>query len=206
MPFELPKLNYEYTDLEPYIDTMTMEIHHSKHHAAYVTNLNKALEMHPELQTKTIEELLTSLASLPEAIKNAVRNNGGGHYNHSLFWTLLTPKSEYRDTSQIANEINNTYGNLENFKMEFGKAAMSRFGSGWAWLLLDKNKNLTIVSTPNQDSPVAEGLVPLLALDVWEHAYYLMHQNRRADYINSFWNVVNWNQVEANYKKGLESF
>jgi len=206
MPFELPKLNYEYTDLEPYIDTMTMEIHHSKHHAAYVNNLNKALEMHPELQSKTIEELLTSLASLPEAIKNAVRNNGGGHYNHSLFWTLLTPKSEYLETSQIANEINNTYGNLENFKMEFGKAAMSRFGSGWAWLLLDKNKNLTIVSTPNQDSPVAEGLVPLLALDVWEHAYYLMHQNRRADYINSFWNVVNWNQVEANYKKGLESF
>jgi len=206
MPFELPKLNYEYTDLEPYIDTMTMEIHHSKHHAAYVNNLNKALEMHPELQSKTIEELLTSLASLPEAIKNAVRNNGGGHYNHSLFWTLLTPKSEYLETSQIANEINNTYGNLENFKMEFGKAAMSRFGSGWAWLLLDKNKNLTIVSTPNQDSPVAEGLVPLLALDVWEHAYYLMHQNRRADYINSFWNVVNWDQVEANYKKGLESF
>lgn len=205
MPFELPKLKFEYTDLEPHIDTMTMEIHHSKHHAAYVTNLNKALETFPNLQNKSIEELLSNLANLPDAIRTAVRNHGGGHYNHSLFWELLTPKSEYNENSRVAEEINKTYGSLENFKMEFGKTAMNRFGSGWAWLLMDKNKHFSIASTPNQDAPISEGLFPVLALDVWEHAYYLMHQNRRADYINSFWKVVNWVQVEENYKKGLEA-
>ncbi|OGC52216.1 superoxide dismutase [candidate division WWE3 bacterium RBG_16_37_10] len=201
MPFELPKLQYAYDALEPHIDAMTMEIHHSKHHAAYINNLNKALEPYMDLQTKELEELVKELNSLPESIRTAVQNNGGGHYNHTFFWKLLTPNSSKSPEGPLADALNKEFGNFENFKMEFNKAAMGRFGSGWAWLIMDSNKNLSVVSTPNQDNPLMGGFVPVLGLDVWEHAYYLKYQNRRADYVNAFWEVVNWIQVQINYGK-----
>jgi len=201
MPFELPKLQYAYDALEPHIDAMTMEIHHSKHHAAYINNLNKALEPYIDLQTKELEELVKELNSLPESIRTAVQNNGGGHYNHTFFWKLLTPNSSKSPEGPLADALNKEFGNFENFKMEFNKAAMGRFGSGWAWLIMDSNKNLSVVSTPNQDNPLMGGFVPVLGLDVWEHAYYLKYQNRRADYVNAFWEVVNWIQVQINYGK-----
>ena len=201
MPFELPKLQYAYDALEPHIDAMTMEIHHSKHHAAYINNLNKALEPYMDLQTKELEELVKELTSLPESIRTAVQNNGGGHYNHTFFWKLLTPNSSKSPEGPLADTLKKEFGNFENFKMEFNKAAMSRFGSGWAWLIMDSNKNLSVVSTPNQDNPLMGGFVPVLGLDVWEHAYYLKYQNRRAEYVNAFWEVVNWVQVQINYGK-----
>ena len=201
MPFELPKLQYAYDALEPHIDAMTMEIHHSKHHAAYINNLNKALEPYIDLQTKELEELVKELNSLPESIRTAVQNNGGGHYNHTFFWKLLTPNSSKSPEGPLADTLKKEFGNFENFKMEFNKAAMGRFGSGWAWLIMDSNKNLSVVSTPNQDNPVMGGFVPVLGLDVWEHAYYLKYQNRRAEYVNAFWEVVNWVQVQINYGK-----
>ena len=201
MPFELPKLQYAYDALEPHIDAMTMEIHHSKHHAAYINNLNKALEPYIDLQTKELEELVKELNSLPESIRTAVQNNGGGHYNHTFFWKLLTPNSSKSPEGPLADALNKEFGNFENFKMEFNKAAMGRFGSGWAWLIMDSNKNLSVVSTPNQDNPLMGGFVPVLGLDVWEHAYYLKYQNRRAEYVNAFWEVVNWVQVQINYGK-----
>ena len=201
MPFELPKLQYAYDALEPHIDAMTMEIHHSKHHAAYINNLNKALEPYIDLQTKELEELVKELNSLPESIRTAVQNNGGGHYNHTFFWKLLTPNSSKSPEGPLADALKKEFGNFENFKMEFNKAAMGRFGSGWAWLIMDSNKNLSVVSTPNQDNPLMGGFVPVLGLDVWEHAYYLKYQNRRADYVNAFWEVVNWVQVQINYGK-----
>lgn len=205
MPFELPKLAFSYDALEPYIDAQTMEIHHSKHHAAYIANLNKAIEAHPEYLEKEIEELLTDLTKLPTDVKVPVQNNGGGHYNHSFFWQLLTPTTGTAPEDGFAEALNQTYGSLENFKMEFGKTAMARFGSGWAWLFVDRNNKLTIASTPNQDTPLSQGYKPVLALDVWEHAYYLKYQNKRADYINAFWNVVNWQQVSANFNAALTS-
>jgi len=201
MPFELPKLQYAYDALEPHIDAMTMEIHHSKHHAAYINNLNKALEPYMDLQTKELEELVKELTSLPESIRTAVQNNGGGHYNHTFFWKLLTPNSSKSPEGPLADTLKKEFGNFENFKMEFNKAAMGRFGSGWAWLIMDSNKNLSVVSTPNQDNPLMGGFVPVLGLDVWEHAYYLKYQNRRAEYVNAFWEVVNWVQVQINYGK-----
>ena len=201
MPFELPKLQYAYDALEPHIDAMTMEIHHSKHHAAYINNLNKALEPYIDLQTKELEELVKELTSLPESIRTAVQNNGGGHYNHTFFWKLLTPNSSKSPEGPLADALNKEFGNFENFKMEFSKAAMGRFGSGWAWLIMDNNKNLSVISTPNQDNPIMGGFKPLLGLDVWEHAYYLKYQNKRADYVNAFWEVVNWVQVQINYGK-----
>ena len=201
MPFELPKLQYAYDALEPHIDAMTMEIHHSKHHAAYINNLNKALEPYIDLQTKELEELVKELTSLPESIRTAVQNNGGGHYNHTFFWKLLTPNSSKSPEGPLADTLKKEFGNFENFKMEFNKAAMGRFGSGWAWLIMDSNKNLSVVSTPNQDNPLMGGFVPVLGLDVWEHAYYLKYQNRRAEYVNAFWEVVNWVQVQINYGK-----
>ena len=201
MPFELPKLQYAYDALEPHIDAMTMEIHHSKHHAAYINNLNKALEPYMDLQTKELEELVKELTSLPESIRTAVQNNGGGHYNHTFFWKLLTPNSSKSPEGPLADALKKEFGNFENFKMEFNKAAMGRFGSGWAWLIMDSNKNLSVVSTPNQDNPLMGGFVPVLGLDVWEHAYYLKYQNRRAEYVNAFWEVVNWVQVQINYGK-----
>ena len=196
MPFELPKLQYAYDALEPHIDAMTMEIHHSKHHAAYINNLNKALEPYIDLQTKELEELVKELTSLPESIRTAVQNNGGGHYNHTFFWKLLTPNSSKSPEGPLADTLKKEFGNFENFKMEFNKAAMGRFGSGWAWLIMDSNKNLSVVSTPNQDNPLMGGFVPVLGLDVWEHAYYLKYQNKRPDYVTAWWSLVNWVEVE----------
>jgi Fe-Mn family superoxide dismutase len=195
----LPELPYQANALEPYIDAKTMEIHHGKHHATYVAKLNEALEKHPHLFDVTLEELLTNLASIPEDIKTAVRNHGGGHHNHTLFWTILTPEKGQQPTGALDTAINETFGSLDNFKKIFAEEATNRFGSGWAWLSVDAFGKLRVHSTANQDSPLIEGLVPILGLDVWEHAYYLAYQNRRAEYITAFWNIVNWRAVGENY-------
>lgn len=198
MKHELPKLKYEYNALEPHIDEMTMNIHHSKHHAAYINNLNSALEKYPELQEKSIEELLTSLELIPEEIRTIVRNNGGGHFNHSLFWNILGPNKGGEPKGILLDKINEAFGSFENFKNEFNKAAATRFGSGWAWLVVDKEGKLKVLSTANQDTPLSEGFKPILGLDVWEHAYYLKYQNRRPDYISAWWNVIDWDIVSQN--------
>lgn len=196
MAFTLPPLPYPSDALEPSIDKTTMEIHHDKHHGAYVTNLNKALESAPDLQNKTIEELLANnLAAVPDAIKTAVRNNGGGHANHSLFWTELASKAGGPPKGDIESVISSTFGSFETFKEKFSAAAMGRFGSGWAWLVKDSGDKFEITSTANQDSPLMEGKTPILGLDVWEHAYYLKYQNRRAEYVAAWWNVINWDTV-----------
>ncbi|AVP37152.1 superoxide dismutase [Staphylococcus felis] len=197
MAFELPKLPYAYDALEPHIDKETMEIHHSKHHNTYVTKLNATVEG-SDLENKSLEDLIANVDSLPEDKKTAVRNNGGGHLNHSFFWALLTPNSE--EKGEVVDKINEKWGSLDAFKKEFGDAAAGRFGSGWAWLVVN-NGELEIVSTPNQDNPLSEGKTPILALDVWEHAYYLKYQNKRPDYISQFWNVVNWEKVDELYNK-----
>jgi superoxide dismutase, Fe-Mn family len=192
MPFTLPELPYAHDALEPHFDKMTMEIHHGRHHNTYVTNLNKALESAPELANKTIEELLANnLAAVPESIRMAVRNNGGGHANHSLFWTLLSPNGGGAPTGKLGEAITATFGSYDTFKEKFAAAGVGRFGSGWAWLVKTPT-GLEIMSTPNQDTPLMEGKFPILALDVWEHAYYLKYQNKRPDYIGAFWNLVNW--------------
>jgi Fe-Mn family superoxide dismutase len=201
MAFKLPALNYAYDALEPHIDKRTMEIHHTKHHQAYVDNLNKALEGHSRYQEKDIRELIAELNSLPDEIKTAVRNNGGGHLNHTMFWDLMSPNGGGNPTGQLANRMEEDFGGFEEFKKEFKKAALGRFGSGWAWLLKKEDGRLEIVSTPNQDNPVSEGKNPLLGIDVWEHAYYLNYQNRRGDYIDAWFNVVDWKKVEENYSK-----
>jgi Fe-Mn family superoxide dismutase len=199
MAFELPKLPYEYIALEPFIDEQTMTIHHTKHHQTYVDKLNDALKDSPDLQSKSIEELLTSLDSVPENIRTAVRNNGGGHWNHSFFWKLLRAgKDGNMPDGAVADAINKKFTDFENFKKEFTAAGVGRFGSGWAWLIA-KNGELSIVSTPNQDNPIMDSSgAPILGLDVWEHAYYLKYQNRRPEYIEAFWNIVNWDQVAEN--------
>jgi len=199
MPFELPKLPYGYDALEPYIDAKTMDIHYNKHHQTYVNNLNAAIEKHPELAGKSVEELVADLNAVPEDIRTAVRNNGGGHLNHSFFWPLMAPKAGGKPDGELAAAIDKAFGSFDDFKAEFAKAATGRFGSGWAWLALDKGGKLVITSTPNQDNPISEGLKPVLGLDVWEHAYYLNYQNRRPDYISAWWNVVNWAQAASNY-------
>lgn len=196
-PFTLPKLGYGYDALEPHVDARTMEIHHTKHHQAYIDNANKALAKHPDLQKRTAVELLQDLASLPEDVRATLRNNVGGHANHSFFWQILAPNGGGEPTGELAAEIAKSFGSFDAFKKQFADAAMKRFGSGWAWLSR-KGGGLQIHSTANQDSPISEGAVPLLGLDVWEHAYYLHYQNRRADYVAAFWNVVNWSQVAAN--------
>lgn len=194
MTFELPKLNYEYAALEPVIDAQTMEIHYTKHHNTYVTNLNKAIEG-TEYADKSIEELVKGWAELPEDIQTAVRNNGGGHYNHTLFWEELVAPSQAKEIpADLEAKLVEAFGSVDEFKEKFAAAAASRFGSGWAWLVSNNGK-LEVVSTPNQDNPLTEGLAPLLGLDVWEHAYYLNYQNRRPDYIKAFWDVVNWEVV-----------
>lgn len=198
MAFELPSLPYAFDALEPYIDTTTMQIHHGKHHAAYVTNLNGALDKHPELAGKTLEQLVKDLNSIPEDIRTAVRNNGGGHFNHSIFWQLMSSNGGGEPKGDLSKEINSTFGSFSTFKETFEKAAMGRFGSGWAWLGF-KGGKLTILSMPNQDVPMMEGLDPLLGIDVWEHAYYLKYQNRRAEYVTNWWNVVNWDAVARHY-------
>ncbi len=200
MPFSLPSLPYPSDALEPHIDKLTMEIHHGKHHATYVNNLNKALESAPELANKSLEELLANnCAIVPEKIRTAVRNNGGGHANHSLFWELMGPKAGGQPSGKLAEAINQTFGSFEKFKEKFTEAALGRFGSGWAWLVKTLSGRLEVSSTPNQDSPLMEGKVPVLGLDVWEHAYYLKYQNRRADYVQAWWNVVNWAAVEKRF-------
>lgn len=198
MAFELPQLPYAYDALEPHIDKETMNIHHTKHHNTYVTNLNNALQGNEELLSKSVEEVIANLDAVPEAARTAVRNNGGGHANHSLFWQILAPNGGGAPAGELADAINNKFGSFESFKEEFAKAATTRFGSGWAWLSVS-NGELEVSSTPNQDSPLMEGKTPILGLDVWEHAYYLNYQNRRPDYISSFWNVVNWDEVSKRY-------
>jgi superoxide dismutase, Fe-Mn family len=199
MAFELPQLPYAYEALEPHIDKETMNIHHSKHHNAYVTNLNNALAGNEELLSKSVEEVIANLDAVPEAARTAVRNNGGGHANHTLFWQILSPNGGGAPAGELADAINNKFGSFESFKEEFAKAATTRFGSGWAWLAVN-NGELEVTSTANQDSPLMEGKTPILGLDVWEHAYYLKFQNRRPDYISTFWNVVNWEEVSTRYQ------
>ncbi|MES0359379.1 MAG: superoxide dismutase [Anaerolineales bacterium] len=198
MTFDLPSLAYAYDALEPSIDAMTMEIHHSKHHNAYVNNLNAALEKHPELAGKSLEELVTNINSVPEDIRTAVRNNGGGHFNHSLFWTVMSPNGGGEPSGDLAAAIGDAFGNFASLKESFSKAAATRFGSGWAWLGF-KNGKLAVLSMPNQDVPMMEGLTPILGIDVWEHAYYLKYQNRRPEYVSNWWNVVNWNEVASRF-------
>jgi Fe-Mn family superoxide dismutase len=199
MPYVLPPLPYAFDALEPHIDARTMEIHHGKHHQAYITNVNAALEAHPDLLKKPVEELVAGLNSLPEAVRTAVRNNGGGHANHSLFWTIMGPGKGGEPGGALGKAIAATFGDFAAFKDTFAKAAMGRFGSGWAWLVSDKSGKLQVVSTANQDSPLTDGATPILALDVWEHAYYLNYQNRRADYVAAWWNVVNWENVAGRF-------
>lgn len=201
MPFELPQLAYDYNALEPTIDAKTMEIHHTKHHAAYTTNLNKALEAHPELASMSVESLLKDLEAIPEDIRVAVRNNGGGYLNHNLFWEIMTPKGNNSPTGELTKLLEDTFGSFSEFKELFGNEALTRFGSGWAWLAVDANRDLEVFSTPNQDSPLSIGFTPILGIDVWEHAYYLNYQNRRADYIKAWWDVVNWDIVANLFAK-----
>jgi Fe-Mn family superoxide dismutase len=194
MAHELAPLPYAYDALEPFIDTMTVQIHHGKHHATYVSNLNAAIEKFPALQAKTVDDVLRELASVPEAIRTAVRNNGGGVANHNMFWSIMAPKSGGEPSGPLADAIKAAFGTFESFKAEFKKASLGRFGSGWAWLI-NAGGTVTIESTANQDSPLSEGKNPILLLDVWEHAYYLKYQNRRADYVDAWWSVVNWTEV-----------
>ncbi|BAO06486.1 MULTISPECIES: superoxide dismutase [Enterococcus] len=198
MTYTLPDLPYAFDALEPYIDEETMHLHHDKHHNTYVTNLNAAIEKYPELGEKTIEELLSDMDAIPSDIQTAVRNNGGGHANHSFFWKIMAPNAGGEPTGAIKDAINETFGDFATFKEEFKKAAAGRFGSGWAWLVLEDGK-LAITSTANQDSPLMEGKKPVLGLDVWEHAYYLKYKNVRPDYIEAFWNVVNWDEVNKHF-------
>jgi superoxide dismutase, Fe-Mn family len=202
MKHTLPNLPYEYDSLVPHIDEQTMNTHHTKHHQTYVNNLNAALEKYPELFGHDLLDLLIKLDTLPSDIFTAVRNNGGGHFNHTLFWTLLTPKSTKKPLAKVGEAINRDFGSFEAFKEAFANAAKTRFGSGWAWLIVTPSGKLKVLSTPNQDTPVKEGH-PILALDVWEHAYYLNYQNRRPDYIEAFWNIVNWQRVEKLYEETL---
>lgn len=194
MAFKLPDLPYSFDALEPVIDAKTMEVHHDKHHATYVNNLNKAVENYPEWASKSIEDLMIHLKEVPEEIRTAVRNNGGGHYNHSLFWKMMAPVGTTELKGALLDKINESFGSFDEFKKQFAAAAIGRFGSGWAWLVVDGDK-LAVVSSANQDCPLSEGKKPILCLDVWEHAYYLKYQNRRADYVDNFFQVVNWDYV-----------
>ncbi len=198
MAFELPKLAYAYDALEPYIDARTMEIHHTKHHQAYITNLNGAVEKAPELAGKSLVALLGDLSAVPEAVRTVVRNHGGGTFNHNLFWEVMGPKAGGAPKGELAKAIDASFNSFDAFKEEFTKAANGRFGSGWAWLV-KKGSGLAVVSTANQDSPLSDGLTPILGIDVWEHAYYLNYQNRRADYVTAWWNVVNWDVVTEKF-------
>jgi len=200
MAYELPELKYSFDALEPYIDAQTMEIHYSKHHQTYITNLNKALDSYPELFEKSIEDLLVNLDQIPESIRVAVRNGGGGHYNHSLFWETIGPKTENKISEKMNFLISESFDNFDNFKAQFTENATKQFGSGWGWLAQDNGGKLVTLSTPNQDTPLSSGLNPILGIDVWEHAYYLNYQNRRPDYINAFWEIINWEVVESKLK------
>ncbi|MFC3211720.1 MULTISPECIES: superoxide dismutase [Planomicrobium] len=199
MAYELPELPYAYDALEPHIDKETMNIHHTKHHNTYVTNVNAALEGHDDLSSKSVEELISDLNAVPEDIRTAVRNNGGGHANHSLFWQLLTPNGTGAPSGALAEAIDSKFGSFDEFKTKFENAGKTRFGSGWAWLTVS-NGELEVTSTANQDSPLMDGKTPILGVDVWEHAYYLKYQNKRPDYLAAFWNVVNWDEVSKRYE------
>ena len=201
MAFTLPPLPYDYKALEPHIDEQTMRIHHDKHHGTYVTNLNAALEPHADLQKKSVEELVANIDALPEAIRTPVRNNGGGHVNHTFFWEIMTPGGSKEPSGSLADAIGKTFGGFTQFKEQFAKACAGRFGSGWAWLTLDRSGTLAIESTANQDSPLMSGKIPVLGCDVWEHAYYLKYQNRRPDYVAAWWNVVNWSEIGKRYEQ-----
>jgi Fe-Mn family superoxide dismutase len=203
MAHDLPNLPFAHDALEPHIDARTMEIHHTKHHQGYVTKLNAALEQHPALQKKSLEDLIGGIGSVPEKVRTAVRNNGGGHVNHSLFWTVMSPKGGGEPGGELASAITSAFGDFAGFRQQFSDAAAGRFGSGWAWLSVSGG-NLAVESTPNQDSPLMEGRKPILGLDVWEHAYYLKYQNRRPDYIAAWWNVVNWEEVARRYEQATE--
>ena len=200
MAFELPKLPYAEDALEPYIDAQTMNIHHTKHHQTYINNLNAALEKHPELANKSLEDLLSDLNAVPEDIRTAVRNNGGGTWNHNMFWEIMGPKMSPTPSGDLMQALEASFGSFDAFKEEFTKAATTRFGSGWAWLV-KRGEGLAVISMPNQDVPLSEGMTPILGLDVWEHAYYLKYQNRRPEYIANWWNVVNWNEVARRYDR-----
>ena len=200
MAHELPKLPYPFEALEPHIDTTTMQIHHGKHHAAYVTNLNAAVDKHPALQGKSVDDLVKTISAVPEDIRTAVRNNGGGHINHTMFWEIMGPGAGGAPTGAIADAINGAFGGFDAFKTQFANACMTRFGSGWAWLV-EKDGKLSVESTANQDSPLMDGKWPIMGVDVWEHAYYLKYQNRRADYLAAWWNVVNWAAVNKRLRK-----
>lgn len=199
MAFKLPELKYGYDALEPHIDELTMKTHHSKHHQTYVDNLNKALDGHKEYEDMDIEELLKSLDKLPESIQTAVRNNGGGHYNHTLFWDIMGPDGKKEPSGELKEKINDVFGSMDKFKEEMKNAALGRFGSGWAWLVLNEGK-LEVVSTLNQDNPISEGKKSIMGIDVWEHAYYLKYMNKRADYVDSWWNTLDWDVIEKRYE------
>ena len=200
MAFTLPPLPYDYAALEPNIDARTMEIHHTKHHQGYVNNLNAALEKAPALQSKTLDALISDLGAVPDSIRTAVRNNGGGHWNHSMFWSIMAPKAGGDPGGSFADALKRSFGDVAKFKEQFNAAASSRFGSGWAWVTADASGALKIESTPNQDNPLMEGRYPVMGVDVWEHAYYLKYQNRRADYLAAWWNVVNWGEVAKRFE------
>jgi superoxide dismutase, Fe-Mn family len=200
MAYELPPLPYPSNALEPHIDAKTMEIHHDKHHQAYITNANKALEGHPDLAAKPVDELLADLSKVPESIRTVIRNNAGGHSNHTFFWKIIGPNAGGSPKGKLAEAINSTFGSFDQFKGELEKAGIGRFGSGWAWLVVNKEGKLQITSTANQDTPISDGLTPVIGVDVWEHAYYLLYQNRRPDYLKAWWNVVNWDQAEKNFQ------
>jgi len=204
MAHQLPALPYDAAALEPHIDTQTMQIHQGKHHAAYVNNLNAALEPHADLAGKSAEDLIRNLSAVPEAIRTAVRNNGGGHVNHAMFWQIMGPGKGGAPSGALADAIAGAFGSVDVFKEQFAKAGMTRFGSGWAWLSVDGSKELQLSSSANQDTPLSDGATPVLGLDVWEHAYYLNYQNRRPDYIKAWWNVVDWDAVAANYAAALK--
>lgn len=202
-PYSLPQLPYPYDALEPYIDKMTMEIHHTKHHQGYINNLNSALEKYPEFHNLELEEILRNLNQLPEEIKTAVRNNGGGHYNHTLFWEIMKPNGGGEPEGKLKEEIERNFGSFEEFKKLFSETAIKHFGSGWAWLVITSDKKLKVYSLLNQDSPLMNGDIPIMGIDVWEHAYYLKYQNRRAEYVEAWWHVVNWDKIEENLSKYL---
>ncbi len=200
MAFELPPLPYDYSALEPHIDTQTMQLHHDKHHAAYVTNLNNAVQG-TQFEHMNIEELMRRINEVPENIRTAVRNNGGGHVNHTMFWEIMKPNGGVQPTGALGNAINQTFGGFDQFKAQLNDAATKRFGSGWGWLVADQSGKLQIISTANQDSPFMDGHFPIMGIDVWEHAYYLKYQNRRADYLNAWWNVANWDEIARRFER-----
>ena len=201
MAFELPPLPYDYNALEPYIDTQTMQIHHDKHHQAYVTNLNNALQGQDQLASMSVDDLLRNINQVPDSIRTAVRNNAGGHSNHTMFWNIMKPNSGGQPTGDLASAIQQVFGSFDAFKAALNDAGTKRFGSGWAWLVLDSSGKLQVISTANQDSPLMDGLYPVMGNDVWEHAYYLKYQNRRPEYLNAWWNVVNWDEVARRYEQ-----